>query len=40
MWVAAKHPVYGVVADNLEFIDVGKLDALKSAEDFIRINAR
>lgn len=40
MWVAAKHPVYGVVAENLEFIDVGKLDALKSAEDFIRVNAR
>ena len=40
MWAAAKYPVYGVVADNLEFIDVGKLDALKSAEDFIRINAR
>ena len=39
MWLAAKHPVYGVVADNLEFIDVGKLDALKSAEDFIRVNA-
>lgn len=35
MWVAAKHPVYGVVADNLEFIDVGKLDALKPAEDFV-----
>ena len=40
MWVAAKYPVYGVVADNLEFIDVGKLDALKSAEDFISGNVR
>lgn len=39
MWLAAKFPVYGVVAENLEFIDVGKLDALKSAEDFIRVNA-
>ncbi len=36
MWAAAKHPIYGVVADNLEFIDVGKLDALKPAEDFIK----
>lgn len=35
MWAAAKHPIYGVVADNLEFIDVGKLDALKPAEEFI-----
>lgn len=39
MWLAAKHPVYGVVADNLEFIDVGKLDALKPAEEFVRGNA-
>lgn len=39
MWLAAKHPVYGVVADNLEFIDVGKLDALKPAEEFIRKNS-
>lgn len=35
MWLAAKHPVYGVVAPNLEFIDVGKLDALKPAEEFV-----
>ncbi len=35
MWLAAKHPVYGVVARNLEFIDVGKLDALKPAEEFV-----
>ena len=40
MWAAAKQPIYGVVAEDLQFIDVGKLDALKSAEDFIRINAR
>lgn len=38
MWLAAKYPVYGVVAGNLEFIDVGKLDALKPAEEFIRKN--
>lgn len=35
MWLAARHPVYGVVAQNLEFIDVGKLDALKPAEEFV-----
>ena len=36
MWLAARYPVYGVVAADLEFIDVGKLDALKPAEDFIK----
>ena len=36
MWLAAKYPVHGVVADNLEFIDVGKLDALKPAEEFVQ----
>lgn len=36
MWLAAKHPVYGVVAQNLDFIDVGKLDALKPAEEFVK----
>lgn len=36
MWLAARYPVYGVVAGNLEFIDVGKLDALKPAEEFIK----
>lgn len=35
MWLAARYPVYGVVAQNLEFIDVGKLDALKPAEEFV-----
>lgn len=35
MWLAARYPVYGVVAKNLEFIDVGKLDALKPAEEFV-----
>ena len=39
MWLAAKHPVYGVVADNLEFIDVGKPDALKPAEEFVKKNS-
>lgn len=36
MWLAARHPVYGVIAHNLEFIDVGKLDALKPAEEFVK----
>lgn len=36
MWLAAKCPVYGVVAENLDFIDVGKLDALKPAEEFVK----
>ncbi len=40
MWAAAKQPIYGVVAENLQFIDVGKLDALKSAEEFICSNVR
>ena len=40
MWLASKYPVYGVVAHNLEFIDVGKLDALKPAEEFVRGNVR
>ena len=35
MWAAAKKPIYGVVAKELEFIDLGKLDALKPAEEFI-----
>ena len=38
MWAAAKHPVYGVVAKDLQFIDVGKLDALKPAEEFVNGN--
>ena len=35
MWAAARYPIYGVEAENLEFIDVGKLDALKPAEEFV-----
>lgn len=38
MWLAARYPVYGVIAENLEFIDVGKLDALKPAEEFVKRN--
>lgn len=36
MWAAAKYPIYGVEADNLELVDVGKLGALKLAEDFVK----
>lgn len=36
MWLAARYPVYGVVASDLDFIDVGKLDALKPAEEFVK----
>ena len=31
----AKHNIYGVVADDLKLIDVGKLDTLAAAEDFM-----
>ena len=36
LWAAAKHPIYGVEVQNLELLDVGKLDALEPAEDFIK----
>ena len=36
MWAAARYPIYGVEAENLEFIDVGKLNALKPAEEFVK----
>lgn len=39
MWAAAKYPIYGAVAPHLEFIDVGKLDAIKPAEDFVMRNS-
>ena len=35
LWAAMKMPIYGVVADELEFLDVGKLDTLERAEKFI-----
>ena len=35
LWAAVKHPIYGAVAENLNFLDVGKLDALAPAEAFI-----
>lgn len=30
-----KHPIYGVVPNNLQLVDVGKLDTLAAAEEFI-----
>ena len=35
MWASTRQPIRGVVADNLEFLDVGKLDTLDRAEEFI-----
>ncbi len=35
LWAAEKHPVYGVAAENLELLDVGKLDSLELAETFV-----
>ncbi len=35
LWAAGRTPIYGVVAPNLELIDVGKLDSLELAERFI-----
>lgn len=35
MWVAMKRPIYGAIAENLSFLDVGKLDALAPAEEFV-----
>ena len=38
LWAAMKMPIYGVVATNLNFLDVGKLDTLAAAEEFISKN--
>ena len=35
MWASTRMPIRGVVAQNLEFLDVGKLDTLELAEQFI-----
>ena len=35
LWAASRKPIYAVEAENLRLIDVGKLDALKPAEDFV-----
>jgi len=38
LWAAMKAPIYGAVAEGLELLDVGKLDALAPAEEFIKTN--
>jgi hypothetical protein len=30
-----KAPIYGAVAENLDFLDVGKLDTLELAEQYV-----
>lgn len=35
LWAAARQPVYGVPADDLRLLDIGKLDALSPAEAFL-----
>ena len=35
LWACAHYDIYGVSAGNLHLIDVGKLDSLASAEEFI-----
>ena len=35
MWASSRRPIYGVVAENLHFLDVGKLDTLEQAEKFL-----
>lgn len=35
MWASTRMPVFGAVADDLEFLDVGKLDTLDRAEVFL-----
>lgn len=32
LWASSRLPIYGVVAENLDFLDVGKLDILDQAE--------
>lgn len=32
-----RYPIYGCVPDSLQLVDVGKLDTLAKAEDFIRL---
>jgi NDP-sugar pyrophosphorylase family protein len=36
LWAASRSPIYGVVSENLELLDVGKLDALAPAEEFVK----
>ncbi len=36
MWACTKRPIYGAVAENLDFLDVGKLDTIELAENYIK----
>ena len=38
--VCDRHPIYGIQPASLELVDVGKLDTLAVAEEFIRKGAR
>lgn len=40
LWAAKKYPVYAAVAEDLELIDVGKLDTLQLAEDYAMRNLK
>ena len=35
LWAAENHPLHGVVATDLNLLDVGKIDALDEAERFL-----
>jgi hypothetical protein len=35
LWAAVRHPIYGVKKEDLNLLDVGKLDALAPAEQFV-----
>ena len=35
LWACESCNIYGVLSDNLKLIDVGKLDTLTAAEDFL-----
>ncbi len=37
MWAAKRRPVYGAVAENLDFLDVGKLDTIELAEKLVSL---
>ncbi len=36
LWAAMRQPVYGVVSDGLELLDVGKQDTIELAENYIK----
>ena len=36
LWAAARKPIYAAVGEGLRLLDVGKLDALQPAEEFVK----